>query len=171
MIISLLAAVDEAGGIGKDNRIPWRLTADLRRFKRLTMGHHLIMGRKTYESIGRALPGRTLVVLTRNPAYRPSGPSSEGVLLAPSLPAALDLAAERGEVEAFVIGGGEIFARALALADRIYLTTVHTRVASDVFFPQITPQDWVILETIHREADAQNEWPSTYQILERKQLL
>ena len=126
MIVSLIAALDEAGGIGKDGGLPWRLSADLRRFKALTMGHHLIVGRKTYVSIGRPLPGRTLIVLTRDPTF-----AAPGCLLAASLEQALALAGRRGESEAFIGGGGEIFAQAMPLAGRLYLTHVHTLAACD----------------------------------------
>jgi len=162
MIISLLVAMDEHNGIGKDNRLPWHLSADLKRFKALTMGHYLIMGRKTYESIGRPLPGRIMVIITRSPDYQ-----VENCLVAHSLEEALGIAEQAGESEAFVIGGGQIFAQALPMADRIYLTRVQTVSEADVFFPEFDARDWVVLETSDFPADEKNQFPSKYQVLIR----
>lgn len=163
MIISLLVAMDEKGGIGQDNRLPWHLSADLKRFKALTMGHHLIMGRKTYDSIGRLLPGRVMVIITRNPEYR-----IEGCLIAHSLEEALRIVDQAGESEAFIIGGGQIFAQALPLADRIYLTRVHTVSQADVFFPPFDPQEWSIQTISEIPADDKNQFSSTYMILSKR---
>ena len=137
MIVSLLAAVDENQGIGFQGGIPWRLPDDMKQFKALTMGHHLVMGRKTYESIRRPLKGRKIVIVTRNPGYQP-----EGCLTAHSLEEALELVRLRGETEVFVIGGGEIFKEAVELADRIYLTQVHGEAPADTYFPSLDPEDW-----------------------------
>jgi dihydrofolate reductase len=155
--------MDEMGGIGKDNRLPWHLSSDLKRFKQVTLGHHLIMGRKTYETIGRPLPGRTTIVITHNPQFQ-----AEGCLIVPSLEEALDLARENGETEAFIAGGGEIFTLALPLADRIYLTRVHARVKADVFFPPFSPEGWRQIESIEHLADEKNDYPSTFIILVKK---
>ena len=163
MIISLIAAVDERRGIGKENRLPWRLSTDLQRFKALTMGHHLVMGRKTYESIGAQLSGRTMIVITRNPAY-----VVEGILVAESVQQALDLAAARGEQEIFIIGGGEIFRETLPIADQIYLTRVHASLLADVFFPEIDLEEWIPVESHYHPADEKNEYSFTYQLLVRK---
>jgi dihydrofolate reductase len=163
MIISLIVAMDEGRGIGKDNHIPWRLSADLKRFKALTMGHHLIMGRKTYESIGRPLPGRTTLIITRNLNYQ-----AEGCQIAHSLKGALELARTDGEDEAFIIGGGEIFKHALPLADRIYLTQVRARLDCDTFFPDFDLGDWQISEESCQPADEKNQFATTYQLLIRK---
>jgi dihydrofolate reductase len=163
MIISLLVAMDEKNGIGKDNHLPWHLSADLKRFKALTMGHHVIMGRKTYESIGRPLPGRTMVIITRSPDYQ-----AEGCLVTHSLEEALDIARQAGETEAFVIGGGQIFAQALPLADRIYLTRVHTVSEADVFFPPLDIEDWSIQDTSGVPADDKNQFSSTYMVLQKR---
>jgi dihydrofolate reductase len=165
MIISLVVAMDERRGIGVDNRLPWRLSADLQRFKRLTMGRHLIMGRRTYESIGRPLPGRTTIVVTRNPNFRPPGS-----LVAGSLEEALALAEGRGETEAFVVGGSAIFAAALPLAERIYLTQVHAVAAADVFFPELDRSEWLEKERVYQRADAKNEHPFSFMLLERREV-
>lgn len=132
MIISIIAAIARNGVIGRDGTIPWRLPADLHHFRELTTGHAVIMGRKTYESIGRPLPGRVNIVITRQPVYR-----AEGVLIAHSLGMALDMAGGR---EVFIAGGGEIYAQALSIADRLYLTILDADFAGDTLFPAIPPQ-------------------------------
>jgi len=133
--ISLIVAMSRDGVIGKDNRLPWHLPADLKRFKELTMGHTIVMGRKTWESIGRLLPGRRSVIVTRNSEYR-----VEGAVMASSLEAAI--AAVQNDDEVFVIGGEQIFRLAMNVADRIYLTIVQTDVAGDTFMPAIDPAHW-----------------------------
>ena len=163
MIISIIVAVDRKGGIGFDGKIPWHLSSDLKRFKELTMGHFLIMGRKTYESIGKPLPGRRMIVVTRNPSF-----SGNDCLLAYSLAEALILAKEGGEEEVFVIGGGEIFKQALSIADRIYLTKVETSAKTDTYFPVYDEDEWEVCETSNHPADEQNEYESTYSLLVRK---
>lgn len=165
MRISLIVALDREGGIGKGGRLPWRLRADLQRFKTLTMGHHLIVGRKTWESIGRGLPGRRLVIVTRQADYRPENcPECRAAL---SLPAALALARAAGEDEAFIGGGGEIFTQALPLADRIYLTEVDTAAGCDVFFPPWNLAEWRELERHTVPVDEHNQYSSVYRLLER----
>jgi dihydrofolate reductase len=163
MIISLVVGMDEKRGIGIDGGLPWYLPADLKNFKSLTMGHHIIMGRKTYESIGRPLPGRIMVVVTRNPAYQ-----AEGCLIVHSLEGAIEKARESGEDEAFIIGGGEIFTEAIELAGRIYLTLVHTVTEADVFFPILKPGHWVEIEMQDHQADNKNQFPYTFLILTRQ---
>jgi dihydrofolate reductase len=157
VIVSIIVAMDEAGGIGSKGGLPWHLSADLKNFKTLTMGHHLIVGRKTYQSIGKALPGRTTIIVTRNRHFR-----AEDCLLAYSLADALALAEQSGEEEAFIGGGAEIFAQALPLAERIYLTRVHTRADCDVFFPQVEWGEWVQGERQAHPADVRNDHPFTY---------
>lgn len=164
MVISIIAAVDNNGGIGIRGKLPWMLSSDLQRFKKLTMGHHLIMGRKTYESIGRPLPGRTTIVLTRNPNFHP-----DGSLVASSLDDALSVAENRGEQEVFVIGGGEIFQEVIDRADRIYLTRVITVLEADTYFPALRMDEWEVVESSFHFADEKNEYASTYTLLYRKQ--
>ncbi|MEA3350441.1 MAG: dihydrofolate reductase, partial [Chloroflexota bacterium] len=137
MVISIIVAMDENRGIGIDDRLPWRLSDDLKRFKRLTMGHHLIMGRKTYASIGHPLPGRDIIILTRNPQFE-----AEGCQTASTLADAIQIAASRGEDEIFVCGGAEVYAQALPIADRIYLTQVHAKTSANVHFPPLGTQTW-----------------------------
>lgn len=163
MRISLIVAMDERRGIGYRGQLPWHLPADLRRFKSLTMGHSLVMGRKTYESIGRSLPGRTMIVLTRDRDY-----NAPGCLLAHSLEEALEIARQSGDDEVFVIGGGEVFEQALPLADRIYLTRVHAVFEADTYFPEYNPGGWVVLETADQHADEDHQQSFTTIVLERK---
>jgi dihydrofolate reductase len=151
LIVSLIVAMDEQGGIGLQGRVPWHLATDLKHFKALTMGHHLVVGRKTFVSIGRPLPGRHMIVVTRNPDFQ-----AESCLVAHSLEAALDLARGRGESEAFIGGGAEIYAQALPLADQIYLTQVHTVVQADTFFPDFDRSAWGRQMLFAQQADEKN---------------
>lgn len=162
MIVSIIVAMDSQGGIGKDNRLPWRLSSDLKRFKELTMGHHLILGRKTFESIGRPLPGRTMIVVSRNAEYR-----AADCIIAHSVEQALQLAAAAGESEAFVGGGAEIYRAALPSADRIYLTEVEAAVAADTFFPELDRSGWRETKTVTQSADEKNQFATVFRVLER----
>jgi dihydrofolate reductase len=139
--IVLAAAVAENGIIGRDNGLPWRLKSDLQHFRALTMGRPLLMGRKTYESIGRPLPGRTNIVLTRDPSF-----AAPGLVIAPDLARALDAARgdalRRGVGEIMVIGGAEIFAELMPQAARLEITRVHAEPQGDTWFPPIDPAVW-----------------------------
>jgi dihydrofolate reductase len=140
---SIIVAMSENRAIGLEGDLPWHLSPDLKRFKRLTMGHHLILGRRTFESLRVPLPGRRIIILTRRPNYQ-----AEGCQTAASLDGALDLAAAAGEEEVFIGGGAEVYAQALPLADRIYLTLVHAQIKGDTFFPEI---DWHAWQETWRE--------------------
>lgn len=133
--VSLIVAVANHHVIGVNNTLPWHLPEDLKRFRALTTGHHIIMGRKTYESLGRLLPGRTTVIVTRNKAYQ-----VEGALIASSLEEAITLC--RDDNEAFVIGGAELYKDALKLADKLYLTEIDLQVEGDAFFPEFQKAEW-----------------------------
>ncbi|MEY4593834.1 MAG: hypothetical protein RIQ47_244 [Bacteroidota bacterium] len=161
MSLSIIVALSENHVIGSGNQLPWKLSADLKRVKALTMGHHLIMGRKTYESIGRPLPGRTNVIITRNGSYAP-----EGCVVVNSLAAALELAKE--DSEAFVFGGGEIFREALPLVNKIYLTKVHCVIDGDTHFPELTSSEWIELNREEFKADEKNEYDYSFVTLQRK---
>lgn len=164
MIISAIVATAHNNVIGKDNQIPWYLPADLSYFKKTTLDHHLIMGRNCFRSIGRPLPKRTNIVVTRDPFF-----TADGVLIAHSIEEALGIAFDGGETEVFIIGGGEIYRETADLWDRIYLTEVELEVEGDVFFPETVSGEW---EETWREAhqpDEKNEWAYTFRILERKQ--
>jgi dihydrofolate reductase len=134
MTITLIVAMDAARGIGIQNRLPWHLPQDLAHFKRQTTGHPIIMGRKTFDSIGRALPKRRNIVITRNPNWQ-----AEGVESVTSLADALQLV---GDAQAFVIGGAEIYALALPRADRLLVTEIAQRFDCDAFFPALEPGIW-----------------------------
>jgi len=137
--LSLIVAMARNRVIGRAGRLPWRLPSDQQRFKALTMGHHIIMGRKTWESIGRPLPGRVSVVVTHNKAYAAAGATVVG-----SLKEALAFA--HGDPEAFVIGGGELYGQALPLAERIYVTELVDDYPGDVFFPPLAQAEWRAVE-------------------------
>ena len=145
--VTLVAALGRNRVIGRDGGMPWHLPEDLRHFKALTLGHPLVMGRRTFESIGRPLPGRRTIVVTRSPSW-----GYAGVETAPSLAAALLLASEVEEV--FVVGGGEIYAQALPLADRMVLTLIEEAPEGDTFFPEWSPADWVEVARDAREGFA-----------------
>lgn len=160
MIVSLIVAMDEKRGIGKGNRLPWRLSADLKRFRELTMGHHIIVGRKTFESIGKPLPGRHMIVVTRNRDFKP-----EGCLIAHSVEDAMRVARKREESEVFVCGGAEIYARLLERADRLYLTLVQAEVGADTFFPEWDESEWDEKESSFHPADEKNEHATAFKLL------
>lgn len=136
-MIILIAAVARNGVIGVDGELPWSISADLRRFKRLTVGNSVVMGRATFESIGRPLPDRTNIVLTRNPAFRP-----DGVEVASSVPQAIAIAEELGGTEIFIIGGAAIYDQFLEHVDRMELTLVDAEPHGDVWFPEWDPENW-----------------------------
>jgi dihydrofolate reductase len=158
--LSLIAALAENRVIGRDNDLPWRMPADLRHFRRTTLGHHVIMGRRNYESIGKPLAGRTNVVVTGNRGYR-----APGCQVVHSIEAALALA--RNDPEPFVIGGAALYAQTLAQADRLYLTLIHAEVPGDTFFPEIDAQAWHERHRERHEADAENPYPYSFVVLER----
>ena len=139
MKVSILVAVSQNGVIGRDNKLIWRLPDDLKQFKSLTMGHPMIMGRKTFESIGRPLPGRTTIVMTRS-----TDKKTAGILLAATLEEAIELARNENTGQVFIVGGGEIYRQALSqrIVDTMYLTRVHTEVNGDTFFEIKDPEMW-----------------------------
>lgn len=148
MRISIIVARAENGVIGYGNLMPWHLPEDLKHFKRITMGKPVIMGRRTMESIGRALPGRMNIVISRQ-----AGLASDGFVVTPSLQAALRHAAESGAAEAMVIGGGQIYEQAIACADRLYVTEVHAKFHGDTRFEMPDPKDWHEVSRDRRPAE------------------
>ncbi|UTW44768.1 dihydrofolate reductase [bacterium SCSIO 12696] len=150
MNICLIVAMARNGTIGRNNQLPWHLSGDLRYFKAVTMGKPVIMGRKTWESIGRPLPGRTNIVVTRQAGWCPEGENMAAVKVANSLDAALELAqqvaAADGVSELMVMGGGEIYRQALPLADRLYITEVDADVEGDAHFPALDTNAWQEVE-------------------------
>jgi dihydrofolate reductase len=159
MRLSAIVAMAANRCIGKDNALPWRLPADLKRFKQLTLGHTLILGRKTYESIGRPLPGRKTIVVTRQRDYAP-----EGVRVAHSLEQALELA--RGEDEVFIAGGADLYRQSLEQVRRLYLTRLEREYAGDTFFPELDLSHWRLLAEEHHPATA-TEPPFSFLTYER----
>ncbi len=157
--LSVIVAVSENGVIGCRGELPWRLASDLQLFKRITMGHHLVMGRKTFESIGRILPGRTTVVLTRSRDWQAAG----AVIARTWAEVARVIAADD---EPFVVGGAELYRQILPVAARLYLTRVHAAVAGDAYFD--FPEDhWRLLSAERFEPTARDDYPFTWQIFER----
>ena len=163
MIVSLMVAYSKNRVIGKDNRLLWRLSDDLKNFKRVTSGHHIIMGRKTYESIGRALPNRTNVVITRNKNFQ-----APGCVVVHSLEAAIDLARDNGETQAIITGGGEIYQQALSIVDKMYITEVDCEIDGDAYFPEIDTSNWKLVDEVHWQQDDKNEFNWTFKELSRQ---
>jgi len=155
MRLSAIVAMASNRVIGVNNQLPWRLPADLARFKRLTMGHTLVMGRKTYESIGRPLPGRTMIVVTRQRDYAP-----DGVKVAHSVDEALTLA--QGDDEVFIIGGAELFAQTMNRLDRLYLTLIEREIPGDTFFPKADLSTWKLIEQEHHPASTPEALPYAF---------
>jgi dihydrofolate reductase len=162
MMVSIVVAADENNGIGKANKLPWRLSADLKHFKKITTGHHIIMGRNTYESIGKPLPERTNIVITSNKMF-----SAEGIVVMPGLHEAIDFVKSKLENECMIIGGAQIYKQAISISNRIYLTRVHTVCDCDVFFPAIDQDAWKLISTIRHSADDKNEFDYSFEVYEK----
>jgi dihydrofolate reductase len=171
MIISAIVAVGKNRIIGRDNQIPWYLPADLGYFKRMTLNHHIIMGRNSFQSIGRPLPKRTNVVISRDPFF-----IATGCVRAFSIPEALKIAKANGETEAFIIGGGEIYKQSANLWTRLYLTEVAIELpqndtdteGGDVFFPELDFSEWRLISEEKHVKDDKNEFDYTFKVFEKK---
>ena len=161
MKISIIVAASENNVIGVAGELPWRLSSDLQHFKATTMGKPIVMGRKTWDSIGRPLPGRQNIVITRQAGY-----VAEGCDVVASLAEAAEAAGDENEI--MVIGGSEIYSLALPLADRLYMTRVHAAVDGDAFFPEIDATEWRLIDEEHHEADERNEHPYSFRVFERE---
>ena len=159
--VSIIVAMDRNGLIGKGNRLPWHLPADLKHFKQVTMGKPIVMGRKTHQSIGRPLPGRTNIVVTRDPDY-----GAEGCTVVNSLNEALSAAGEVEEV--MIIGGATLYEQALPHTGRIYLTRVQAELDGDTWFPELREADWTVVAASDHDKDNKNPFAYTFEILERK---
>lgn len=155
MKISLIVAFDENRLIGRDNGLPWHLPADLKHFKTLTMGHHMIMGRKTFESIGKPLPGRTSVIITRQTDYH-----ADGCIVTQNFTEAMMQCS--GQEEIFIIGGAQIFECTLPLADTLYITQIHHTFEGDTFFPEIKSSEWEEISRERHEGDEKNQWSYSF---------
>ncbi len=160
-MISIIAAIGKNRELGFKDKLLWRLPDDLKRFKKITTGHAIVMGRKTYETIGRPLPDRKNIVITRNDAYL-----APGCIVVSSLDEAIEAAG--GDSEVFVMGGGEIYALALASADRMYLTFVDAATPADTFFPEFNAADWKLVSEEPHAADDRHAYPFVFRIYDRK---
>ena len=160
-MITLIAAAGENNELGKDNDLVWHLPDDFKRFKKLTTGHHIIMGRKTFESFPKPLPNRTHLVITRNKEYQ-----KEGAVVVHSLDEALLKA--QNDPQPFVIGGGEIYKLAIDTADKIELTRVHGTFEADTYFPEIDLDKWQLISEVKHEKDEKHNYSFSYLTYERK---
>lgn len=160
-MISIIVATTKNGVIGKTGNIPWYLPADLTHFKDTTMGHPIVMGRVTHDSIGKALPGRRNIIITRQPGY-----AADQCEVVNSLSSAIELAKNASEI--FVIGGQEVYSQALPIANKIYLTEIETVIDGDKFF-LFESNDWQVISSEKHSRDDKNEFDYTFLVLERKQ--
>jgi len=161
-MISLIVAMDQNRVIGKNNKLPWHLPADLQYFKKVTMGHPIVMGRKTFESIGRVLPGRENVIVTRNQDFK-----AEGCVVLHDIAQIKTFADSRDE-EVFVIGGAEIFKEILPFTDRLYITEIHETFEGDTFFPEIDENEWDEISSNPGNIDEKNRFAHDFIILQKK---
>ncbi|QTD36877.1 dihydrofolate reductase [Polaribacter batillariae] len=156
-MITIIAAIAKNNALGKNNDLIWHLPADLKRFKKVTTGHHILMGRNTFESIGKPLPNRTTIIITRNNNY-----FKDGCLIANSIENAIDLAKEDAEI--YIIGGAQIYKEAMAnnLADQLDITLVHHEFEADVYFPEINPKIWKEVSREDFKADEKNKYDYSF---------
>ena len=156
MTLTIIAAMAENRVIGKDNDLIWRLPDDLKRFKSLTSGHHIIMGRKTFESMDKPLPNRTSVIITRDRHYK----APEGCIVVSSIEEAIKAA--HSDQQPLIIGGGEIYKLALPYAHKMELTTVHSTFEGDTYFPEFNPDEWNAVDKSYHESDDRHQYPFTF---------
>jgi dihydrofolate reductase len=159
-MISIIAAMSENHVIGRDGDLPWHLPADLAHFKRLTSGHHVIMGRRTFDSVGKPLPNRTCIIVTRKTDLK-----IDGAIVTNSLNNAL--AHTPNDEDVFILGGGEIYRLALSLADRMYLTIVHATLDGDTFFPEFDESNWSLVEDERHDADERHAYAFSFRRYDR----
>ena len=161
---SIIVAATDNNVIGRNNAMPWHLKRDLIRFKELTTGSAVIMGRRCFESIGKPLPNRLNVVVSSNESYNP-----EGVIVKPSLQFAVDYVNSKYIKEPFIIGGGSLYRQSVNIVNKIYLTRIHTEIPDgDTFFPELDMSKWDIVHSEDFPADKDNDFPTTFMILENK---
>lgn len=167
MIVSFVVAVSENGVIGRDNGMPWRLSTDLQRFKKLTLGKPVVMGRKTWESLGRPLPNRANIVITRDSGYK-----AEGALVVQTIDEALiageQAAREAGVDEICFIGGAQIYAQAMDKATHLHVTHIEASIDGDAFFGPVDPQVWQVVREEHVPAGEKDNYPTRYVVYERR---
>jgi len=162
MLISLIVAASTNNAIGKNNQLLWNLPNDMKFFKNTTWAMPVLMGRKTFESLGKPLPGRLNIIITRQKDWKP-----EGAMVVHSLADAIKAATAADYNEAFIIGGGEIFKEAMPIADKIYLTRVDAELEGDAFFPEINTKDWLMVSEQSFEIDAKHAYAYHFQLWER----
>lgn len=163
MILSQVVAAADNNAIGKNNQLLWTLPNDMKFFKNTTWGMPVIMGRKTYESLGKPLTGRTNIVITRQQDWQP-----EGVIVVHDVKEAMAAAAGTDAKEAFIIGGGEIYKQTLPISQRVYLTRVHTALDADTYFPELNEADWELLSQLDFTADEKHAYAYSFQVWQRK---
>ncbi|HTB53121.1 MAG TPA: dihydrofolate reductase [Ferruginibacter sp.] len=163
MIISLLVAAAENNAIGKDNKLLWSLPNDMKFFKNITWGMTIVMGRKTFESFGKQLPGRTNIVITRNKEWK-----ADGAIVVDTLDKALEEAKKTNCKEIFVIGGGEIYKQSMDVANKIYITRVHASFDADTFFPAIDESKWKLISNEDHPIDEKHAYAYSFQVWEKK---
>lgn len=163
MIISIIAAASDNNVIGNKGKIPWHLPVDFKHFKKITSGHHVVMGQLTHESLGKALPDRVNIVLSKDKVYE-----CNGCVVVDSLEEALDFARKAGESEVFIIGGGSVYKQTIPLASKIYLTRVHVKLSGDTFFPNINKLKWKEVSHEAHRPDKKNPYPFDFCVYERK---
>ncbi|MBI1343693.1 MAG: dihydrofolate reductase [Terrimonas sp.] len=164
MVISLIVAVSSNNVIGKDNQLPWHLPEDMKYFKNTTWAMPVVMGRKTFASLGKALPGRTNVVITRQQDWK-----TEGVKVVNSFDEAVGIALQEDVKEIFIIGGAEIFKAAIPVVQRMYITRIHHEFEGDVFFPAFNEEEWELVSVRDCVPDENNIYAYTFQVWERKE--
>ena len=160
-MIIMIAAVAENNALGKDNELVWHLPNDFKRFKTLTSGHHIIMGRKTFESFPKPLPNRTHIIITRQKNYQ-----AEGCIIVDSIEKALTICPK--DEDSFIIGGGEIYTLGLAYTDKIEITRVHSSFEADVYFPEINKKEWKLEKNEFNKKDEKHKYDYTYETFIRK---
>ena len=158
MKISIIVAVDENNLIGKRDSLPWYLPADLMHFKETTMGHHVLFGQTTHESIGRPLPGRTNIILSNDPEFK-----SEGCIVVNTPKEAIEFVKEKGENELFICGGAMVYKTFLPLSDKVYMTKIHHKFEGDIYFPKIDMKKWKLISKESHKQDEKN--PHSYDFL------
>ena len=163
MTLSIIVAASENNVIGINNHLPWHLPVDMKYFKDTTMGKPIVMGRKSFEELGRVLPGRPNIMITRQKEY-----AAEGLYIVSSLEAGIEKAKTFGTEEIFVTGGGEIFKMALSIVDRVYLTRVHATVDGDTYFPEFDTTGWKLVKNDRHEKDEKHAYALTFQVWERE---
>ncbi|MBK6821980.1 MAG: dihydrofolate reductase [Saprospiraceae bacterium] len=162
-MISAIVAMNPDGLIGDQNKIPWHLPADLKYFKKITLGHHILMGRKCFDSIGKSLPGRKNIVVTKNPTFIVTD-----CIITNSIEEGILIAQQNKEEEMFILGGGEIYRQSMHLVNKLYLTMVQFNGSGDVFFPQIDYDEWSLISDEKHTSDDKNNYDYSFLIYKRK---